>query len=128
MTTTRPRIQVLVDQEMADALKDLSRSGGVSVSSFVAGLLGEMKPQILSMAQAFKLAKTSRIEAFDLMSKALADAQHEAAQLSLDVASRKRQALRRLSPEVQDRTAARKKPAPPPGGSKRPRKAKGVRG
>jgi len=78
------------------ALEDLADASGSSISGLVSGFMDQASPSFSSISQSLRSAKNKPIFALDLLQENLAEAQHRASQIQLDlVESRKRHNKRR---------------------------------
>lgn len=81
----RTRIMVSVSPELYTLLEDLSKLAGASMGGLCGELLEDATPALEAMRTALRLARENNADAFDVLSKLLAQAQVKTGEVQLDM-------------------------------------------
>lgn len=79
------RVMVSVTPELYALLEQISKLAGASMGGLCGELLEDAKPAFQAMAKALELARENNTDAFDVLTRLLAQAQSEAAGIQLDM-------------------------------------------
>ncbi len=89
------RVNLTLPADVDRVLARIGDSSGVGKATIIRSWLTDSLPQLEQLARAVELAAAGNIDAFAAMQAAVRAAQAEAGQLQLDVASKRRAAMRR---------------------------------
>lgn len=89
MPTKKRRMMLSLPQELEHAFDDFREATGTAPASFVIQVLMEALPVIQAMTESCKAAKDDRLEAVEIMQRAMTSALHQgtAAQVEMDIAT-----------------------------------------
>lgn len=89
MATQKRRMMLSLPQELEHAFDDFREATGIAPASFVIQVLMEALPMIVAMTESSKAAKEDRLEAVEIMQRAMTSALHQgtAAQVEMDIAT-----------------------------------------
>jgi hypothetical protein len=89
MPTKKRRMMLSLPQELEHAFDDFREATGTAPASFVIQVLMEALPMIVAMTESSKAAKDDRLEAVEIMQRAMTSALHQgtAAQVEMDIAT-----------------------------------------
>ena len=102
MPTKKPRVNVTLEPEVYQALKEFQQATNSSISSFIASIVQEALPAIRGLTKAAKLAHKNNLEAFDLLQQQMLEATQKASQISLDIHETKKALHRTAGPKNDD--------------------------
>ena len=89
MATQKRRMMLSLPQELEHAFDDSREATGIAPAPFVIKVLMEALPMIVAMTESSKAAKDDRLEAVEIMQRAMTSALHQgtAAQVEMDIAT-----------------------------------------
>lgn len=89
MPSKKRRMMLSLPQELEHAFDDFREATGTAPASFVIQVLMEALPMIVAMTESSKAAKEDRLEAVEIMQRAMTSALHQgtAAQVEMDIAT-----------------------------------------